>query len=52
MIRKNGSLARSKAEIELAFLAVITGIVTFAATNVDDLFILRLFFSQTDAAFP
>ena len=33
------------------FSAVITGIVTFAATNVDDLFILMLFFSQTDAAF-
>jgi cadmium resistance transport/sequestration family protein len=33
------------------FSAVITGIVTFAATNVDDLFIPMLFFSQTDAAF-
>ena len=33
------------------FSAVITGIVTFAATNVDDLFILMLFFSQPDAAF-
>ncbi|MCX5913099.1 MAG: cadmium resistance transporter [Deltaproteobacteria bacterium] len=33
------------------FSAVITGIVTFAGTNVDDLFILMLFFSQTDASF-
>ena len=33
------------------FSAVITGIVTFAATNVDDLFILMFFFSQTDASF-
>jgi cadmium resistance transport/sequestration family protein len=29
----------------------IVRILTFAATNVDDLFILILFFSQTDAAF-
>ena len=33
------------------FSAVITGIITFAATKVDDLFILVFFFSQTDAAF-
>ena len=33
------------------FSAVITGIVTFAATKVDDLFTLMLFFTQTDAAF-
>ena len=33
------------------FSAVITGIVTFGATNVDDLFTLMLFFTQTDAAF-
>ena len=31
--------------------AVLTGIVSFAATNVDDIFILMLFFSQTSEAF-
>jgi cadmium resistance protein CadD (predicted permease) len=48
MVRLPG--ARQK--LSSLFSAVIPGIVTFAATNVDDLFILRLFFSQTDAAFP
>jgi cadmium resistance protein CadD (predicted permease) len=45
-------LPDARQELISIFSAVITGIVTFAATNVDDLFILRLFFSQTDAAFP
>ena len=31
--------------------AVLTGIVSFAATNIDDIFILMLFFSQTSEAF-
>jgi cadmium resistance transport/sequestration family protein len=31
--------------------AVVAGSLTFAATNIDDLFILMLFFSQTDAVF-
>jgi len=48
MVRLPGAMQ----ELISIFSAVITGIVTFAATNVDDLFILRLFFSQTDAAFP
>ena len=39
-------------ELSSIFSAVITGIVTFAATNVDDLFILMFFFSQIDASFP
>ncbi len=30
---------------------VLTGIVSFAATNIDDIFILMLFFSQTGEAF-
>src|SRR4030042_1204119 len=38
-------------ELSSIFSAIITAIVTFAATNVDDLFILMLFFSQTDASF-
>ena len=41
----------ARQELISIFSAVITGIVTFAATNVDDLFILMLFFSQPDAAF-
>ena len=41
----------ARQELSSIFSAVITGIVTFAATNVDDLFILMFFFSQTDAAF-
>jgi cadmium resistance transport/sequestration family protein len=44
-------LAGARQELISISSAVITGIVTFAATNVDDLFILMLFFSQTDAAF-
>jgi len=31
--------------------AVLTGAVSFAATNVDDVFLLMLFFSQTDGKF-
>ena len=31
--------------------AVLTGIVSFAATNIDDIFLLMLFFSQTSEAF-
>ena len=31
--------------------AVLTGFISFAATNVDDIFILMLFFSQTGEAF-
>ena len=31
--------------------AILTGVVSFAATNVDDIFILMLFFSQTGGAF-
>ncbi len=33
------------------FSAAATGVLTFAATNVDDLFILVFFFSQLDASF-
>jgi cadmium resistance transport/sequestration family protein len=32
-------------------VAIFTGMVTFAATNIDDLFVLMLFFSQTNAHF-
>jgi cadmium resistance transport/sequestration family protein len=31
--------------------AVLTGVVSFAATNIDDIFVLMLFFSQTGGAF-
>ena len=31
--------------------AVLTGFISFAATNIDDIFILMLFFSQTGEAF-
>lgn len=31
--------------------AVLTGVVSFAATNVDDIFLLMLFFSQADGKF-
>ena len=31
--------------------AVVAGGLSFVATNIDDLFILMLFFSQTDAVF-
>ena len=31
--------------------AVITGVAAFAATNVDDIFILMLFFSQVGGQF-
>jgi len=44
-------LTGTKQELSSVFSAVITGIVTFAATNVDDLFILMFFFSQIDASF-
>ncbi|HWP49068.1 MAG TPA: cadmium resistance transporter [Candidatus Limnocylindrales bacterium] len=33
------------------FTTIITGIITFAATNVDDIFLLVLFFSQADPTF-
>ncbi|GAB4164356.1 MAG: hypothetical protein Fur0021_39930 [Candidatus Promineifilaceae bacterium] len=29
---------------------IITGLLTFAATNIDDIFILVVFFSQTNAS--
>jgi cadmium resistance transport/sequestration family protein len=31
--------------------AIITGMISFAATNIDDIFLLMLFFSQTDGKF-
>jgi cadmium resistance transport/sequestration family protein len=31
--------------------AILTGIIAFAATNIDDIFLLMLFFSQTGEAF-
>lgn len=33
------------------FAVVLTAVVTFAVTNIDDIFVLILFFSQTDATF-
>lgn len=33
------------------FTTIITGIITFAATNVDDIFLLVLFFSQVGSTF-
>ncbi len=33
------------------FSTVLTGAIAFAATNIDDLFVLMLFFSQVDSSF-